>query len=131
MRLCLGESTSASGRTCECFGACFYHIVPTEYVVCRVLAAQFAGIGLAFKWPALNSGSVSFTLPKRAQYTIQYTLALLSALSLLATLYHTPSVVPKPHRPGPRIVRAGIWTVHFGIDNRGRDSQRLMRDLIR
>ncbi|TBU27075.1 Frag1/DRAM/Sfk1 family-domain-containing protein [Dichomitus squalens] len=96
-----------------------------------VLAAQFAGIGLAFRWPALGNGSVALTLSKRAQYTVQYALALLSALSLLATLYHIPTVVPTPHRPGPRIVRAGIWTVHFGIDNRGRDSQRLMRDLIK
>ncbi|PIL29869.1 hypothetical protein GSI_08076 [Ganoderma sinense ZZ0214-1] len=96
-----------------------------------VLTAQFACIALAFRWPTFNTRSLSLTLPKRAQYTVQYALAVFSALSLLATLYHTPIVVPKPHRPGPRIVRAGIWTVHFGIDNRGRDSQRLMRDLIK
>ncbi|KAI1797457.1 Frag1/DRAM/Sfk1 family-domain-containing protein [Ganoderma leucocontextum] len=96
-----------------------------------VLSAQFACIALAFRWPKLNTRPLSLTVSKRAQYTIQYALAVFSALSLLATLYHTPSVVPKPHHPGPRIVRAGIWTVHFGIDNRGRDSQRLMRDLIK
>ncbi|THH00526.1 hypothetical protein EW145_g7066 [Phellinidium pouzarii] len=33
--------------------------------------------------------------------------------------------------PGPRIIRAGIWTVHFGIDNEGRDSQRAMSTLIK
>lgn len=26
---------------------------------------------------------------------------------------------------------AGIWTVHFGIDNVGHDSQRRIRDVIR
>jgi len=28
------------------------------------------------------------------------------------------------------MLTAGIWTVHFGIDNEGRDSQRRMRDLV-
>jgi hypothetical protein len=28
-------------------------------------------------------------------------------------------------------VTAGVWTLHFGIDNEGRDSQRRVRDLIR
>ncbi len=109
-------------------------IASVDLFVCldySVLTAQFACIALAFRWPTFNTRSLSLTLPKRAQYTVQYALAVFSALSLLATLYHTPNVVPRPHRPGPRIVRAGIWTVHFGIDNRGRDSQRLMRDLIK
>ena len=97
----------------------------------RILAAQFACIALAFKWPRTSALPSSLALPKRAQYMVQYTIALVSAVSLLVALYRTPSVVPRPYRPGPRIVRAGIWTVHFGIDNEGRDSQRLMRDLVR
>ncbi|CDO76509.1 hypothetical protein BN946_scf184361.g8 [Trametes cinnabarina] len=72
------------------------------------------------------------TLPHGTHFKTQYTLALLATLSLLATLWHSswPRVVPRPHREAARIVRAGIWTVHFGIDNEGRDSQRRMRDLI-
>ena len=100
-------------------------------VRCRVLSTQFAFLALAFNWKPLRDRSLSLSLPRRTQYTIQYTLALLTVVSLLVTLYRTPSVVPKPHRPGSRIVRTGIWTVHFGIDNEGRDSQRAIRDLIR
>ncbi|KIY44119.1 hypothetical protein FISHEDRAFT_51837 [Fistulina hepatica ATCC 64428] len=42
---------------------------------------------------------------------------------LLVTLYRLPSAPPRPFKEGSRIVTAGIWTVHFGLDNRGRDSQ--------
>ena len=99
----------------------------------RVLIAQVACIALAFRWPRLNATTrpLNLTLPKRTHYAIQYTLAILTTVSLLVTLYRAPKAAPQPHRPASRIVRAGIWTVHFGIDNEGRDSQRLMRDLIR
>ena len=69
-------------------------------VRCRVLSTQFAFLALAFNWKPLRDRSLSLSLPRRTQYTIQYTLALLTVVSLLVTLYRTPSVVPKPHRPG-------------------------------
>lgn len=53
------------------------------------------------------------------------------ALAGVVSVYRTPSTAIQPYRPGPRIIRAGVWTVHFGLDNEGKDSQRLMRDLIR
>ena len=57
-------------------------------------------------------------------------LTLLSISSVLVTLYRWPSSPPHPHHSGPRILTAGIWTVHFGFDNEGRDSQRRIRDLV-
>lgn len=112
------------------------------FLTCRVLISQIALIALAFDWrlprrsasaSASTAATPSITLPRAAHYKAQYTLALLTALSLLATLWRGswPAVAPVPHREAARIVRAGIWTVHFGIDNEGRDSQRRMRDLIR
>jgi hypothetical protein len=50
--------------------------------------------------------------------------------SLLTTLYRLPRAPPTPFKPGPRIVTSGIWTVHFGIDNEGHDSQQGMMKLI-
>ena len=38
---------------------------------------------------------------------------------------------PSPAHSRARILNAGIWAVHFGIDNAGRDSQHSMRDLFR
>jgi len=48
----------------------------------------------------------------------------------VTSLCRVPVQVPRPHKPARRLVTAGIWTVHFGIDNEGHDSQRRMRDLI-
>ncbi|KAI0749855.1 Frag1/DRAM/Sfk1 family-domain-containing protein [Daedaleopsis nitida] len=99
-----------------------------------VLGTQFACIALAFRWPRAGASSTvpPATLPQRARHMVQYTLALVVVLSLLVSQYRaTRAEVPRPHRPTARIVRTGIWTVHFGIDNEGRDSQRRMRDLVR
>jgi len=58
-------------------------------------------------------------------------LAFMSITSVLVTLYRLPSEPPRPFNPGPRILRAGVWTLHFGFDNEGRESQRRVRDVIR
>ena len=98
-----------------------------------VLAVQMAGLALAFRWPAFShSGPLRVqTLSRQAKTAAGSALAVLTVASLLVSLYRWPSVVIKPHRPGSRLARMGIWTVHFGIDNEGRDSQRRMRDLIK
>ena len=99
----------------------------------RVLTAQLAGIMLAFRSPFKVSTKYNFPwgIPSSTRTRITGTLCLLSLLSVLATLFHCPAVGPRPFKPGTRTFNAGIWTVHFGIDNGGHDSQRRIRDLIR
>lgn len=96
----------------------------------RVLLAQMACLASAFHWPHIQPSAPTFTLSKKARAYVVNSVFVLSSLSFLATMYRWPTEPPRPHRPGPRIIRAGIWTVHFGIDDEGRDSQRRMRDLI-
>ncbi|CAE6519168.1 unnamed protein product [Rhizoctonia solani] len=62
---------------------------------------------------------------------IRATLGLIMVLAMSVALYRTPQNPPVPHHSGDRLITAGIWTMHFGQDNEGRDSQRRMRDLIR
>ncbi|KAF9007648.1 Frag1/DRAM/Sfk1 family-domain-containing protein [Cyathus striatus] len=50
---------------------------------------------------------------------------------LLVSVYRLPSTAPKPYKPGPRVINAGIWTIHFGFDNIGHDSQRGVRNLVK
>jgi hypothetical protein len=69
-------------------------------------------------------------IPVYAKHYASALLAVCCVLSAVATLYRLPTVPPRPYRSASRIIRAGIWTVHFGIDNAGRDSQRGMRSLI-
>ncbi|KAJ8072662.1 Protein cwh43 [Marasmius tenuissimus] len=96
-----------------------------------VTLVQLACAAFAFRWPTRRAHApISPLSPSVASFS-RATVALISILGILATLYHFPSRPPTPHRAGPRMLRAGIWTVHFGIDNEGRDSQRRMRDLIK
>ncbi|CUA75942.1 Protein cwh43 [Schizosaccharomyces pombe 972h-] [Rhizoctonia solani] len=62
---------------------------------------------------------------------IRATLGLVMVLTMSVALYRTPRGPPVPHHSGDRLITAGIWTMHFGQDNEGRDSQRRMRNLIR
>lgn len=93
-----------------------------------VVFAQIACLALAFRWSTQNhpAKSTSLTLPNSTSASLSKTvLALISVLSVLGTLYRIPlGTPPTPYKPGPRIVNMGIWTVHFGIDNEGRESQR-------
>ncbi|KAI5121231.1 hypothetical protein M0805_007238 [Coniferiporia weirii] len=97
-----------------------------------VLFAQIMLLAPAFSWPGLRKNTLYLKLDFPPSLKSQFcsTLAIIAALSGLVSLYRVPSNAPQPFRPGPRILRAGIWTVHFGMDNEGRDSQRAMKTLI-
>ena len=96
-----------------------------------------ACLALAFDWsrvrrftPLLPGGGSTSISQSTASFS-KALLAVLSVLSVLGTLYRLPSSAPVPYKPGPRVFNAGIWTLHFGIDNTGRDSQRGVAQLIR
>lgn len=98
-----------------------------------VLAVQMLFISFAFTWPGLSLPISPSTLnvPSSVKSRSKAAIGILTLASLLVSMYRWPTQAPQPYRQGPRIFRAGIWTVHFGIDDEGRDSQRRMRDLIR
>jgi hypothetical protein len=98
------------------------------------MVLQMACLSLAFKWPGLKIPSLperkDIIPPALLSYS-RITLACLTISSLLVTVYRTPTGFPQPFKSGPRILNAGIWTLHFGLDNGGRDSQRLVRNVVR
>ncbi|KAH0833136.1 Frag1/DRAM/Sfk1 family-domain-containing protein [Lanmaoa asiatica] len=98
-----------------------------------VLTAQLAAISLAFRSPfGASTRLTSFLrIPNSTRTQISAILCLLSLVSVLVTLLHWPAVGPRPFKPGTGVFNAGIWTIHFGIDNVGHDSQRRIRDVIR
>ena len=97
----------------------------------KVLVTQFLFLAPIVNWRGVNLPTPGFKLSAPSRSRAKSLLAIFTVLSLLVTVYRWPTKVPQPYRPGPRILRAGIWTVHFGIDDEGRDSQRRMRDLVR
>ncbi|KAG5716861.1 Protein cwh43 [Termitomyces sp. T112] len=98
-----------------------------------VLIAQMACLALAFRWSQVNSQPLLVEMiPSKMTLSFSRALvAVISILSVLGTLYRWPSSPSRPWKSGPRIFNAGIWTVHFGIDNEGRDSQQGITNLIR
>lgn len=55
----------------------------------------------------------------------------LSIFSIIFSYYQVPTEKPVPYYPKHRIFSGGIWTVHFGVDKEGRDSQRRMQELVK
>ncbi|KAI4527715.1 hypothetical protein K525DRAFT_231653 [Schizophyllum commune Loenen D] len=96
-----------------------------------VMIAQTALLAstLAFSYYKDRAQLPTLSLPRPARLRAYFTLALLCILGLATSLYRQPTAAPRPYNAGPRIVTAGIWTVHFGFDNAGRDSQRLIAQL--
>ena len=72
-------------------------------------------------------------IPHLARRYIRTALALIAVVALIGPLRKSAQMAPTPApaHARARILNAGIWAVHFGIDNAGRDSQRSMRDLFR
>jgi hypothetical protein len=77
--------------------------------------------------PTVSQSSVTLTYKPHTRVL----LTTITLASLLATLYRLPRAPPTPFKPGPKILNSGIWTIHFGIDNDGHDSQQGMMNLIR
>ncbi|KAK4101244.1 hypothetical protein N658DRAFT_507196 [Parathielavia hyrcaniae] len=59
------------------------------------------------------------------------TLGVLNILFLCANFLRFPTNDYKPHHAEDRLLTAGIWTIHFSIDNRLWSSEYRMRDLIK
>ncbi|CAE6515195.1 unnamed protein product [Rhizoctonia solani] len=78
-----------------------------------------------------STDTLSISTFAKLKSRIRATLGLVMVLAMSVALYRTPRSPPVPHHSGDRLITAGIWTMHFGQDNEGRDSQRRMRDLIR
>lgn len=64
------------------------------------------------------------------RWTVYASLAL-SVIAQVTSYRKIPTAEPELYFPEHRLFTAGIWTVHFGIDAPGRDSQWRMLDLIR
>ncbi|KAH9481549.1 Protein cwh43 [Psilocybe cubensis] len=104
-----------------------------------VTTIQIACFLPAFRWSTSKSSGHAISTSSQTRYAtkdkykphILITLFILSSLSLLTTLHRVPRTIPVPYKSGTRIFNTGIWTVHFGIDNEGHDSQRGILNLIK
>lgn len=77
--------------------------------------------------------SINNTDLKIRKYTTKFAnfVTLFMLLSGIIAFNRFQVAVPKPYHPDSKLVTAGIWTIHFGLDNDMWASEYRMRDLIR
>ncbi|WRT70118.1 uncharacterized protein IL334_007112 [Kwoniella shivajii] len=78
--------------------------------------------------------SIPLRSQRRIQSTKRYTIISSMILSIISVGYSyskIPIDKPIPYYPDHKIFSGGIWTVHFGLDKEGRDSQWRMMQLIK
>lgn len=104
----------------------------TDYVLIAMQACLLLGI--------FNSNSSAWTVisevKARSSFNAARVYAKLSLVGLvLASIgicyNRLPKSTPQPHHPEHKLITAGIWTIHFAIDNDMYNSELRMRDAIR
>lgn len=144
MRDRLGSIQTSEDTSClRLYLGCFAGIADLlGRSISSVLAAQMLLLAPAFRWRSVfqtvsttdsRLPGLALSLPRTLRTHTLSLLAVIPLIALLSPLARPPSPPPAPsaaHARG-RLLNAGIWTVHFGIDDAGRDSQRRMRDLVK
>ena len=78
----------------------------------------------------LNSKHTS-PIQRRVKSYFMHVLVALELVAIAIAYIRSPPASHVPYNKEHKVVSAGIWTVHFGIDNDMWSSERRMRDLIK
>ncbi|KAJ5103712.1 hypothetical protein N7532_004241 [Penicillium argentinense] len=103
----------------------------TDWLMITTMLAIGAGV---FSAATTNSGRsrskpVSPNSKRQRSYYI-YVLAALQLFSVSVAYLRFPTNDYVPHHKEDKVVTAGIWTVHFGLDNNMWAAERRMRDVL-
>lgn len=91
------------------------------------------GVGV-YNVPAKGSPAKSRArLDKHSEATWRYVFILgaLQVLALSLAYLRFPTNDNKPYQEGEKVMTAGVWTIHFSLDNDMWSSEHRMRDIIR
>lgn len=106
----------------------------TDWVMTAMMLLIGTGVFSAIRL-ATSSGKTNgrrnIAPPRKSR---SYSLYILAALQLLAAsiaYMRFPTYDYKPYHEKDRLITAGIWTVHFSLDNDMWSSERRMRDVIK
>ncbi|KAG9385980.1 Calcofluor white hypersensitive protein [Pyrenophora tritici-repentis] len=107
----------------------------TDWVMTSMMLQIGAGIfSVSAQPPVLKSYKGKAVVTAAANRQRSYYLYILSALELVAiavAYLRFPSYDYKPYHPETKSITAGIWTIHFSLDNDMWSSEHRMRDLIK
>jgi len=93
---------------------------------CGIFAAQAPSSTIPSK---VKSSASSPAVRKQRSYYL-YILAGLELLAISVAYLRFPSYNYQPYHPEHKAITAGIWTIHFSLDNDMWSSERRMRDVI-
>lgn len=104
----------------------------TDWIMITTMLLIGAGV---FSALVTNSGTVTKSKPNpRGRKQSSYYLHILLALQLLTAsiaYLRFPTYDYTPYHPEEKLLTAGIWTIHFSLDNDAWSSERRMRDAIK
>ncbi|WVF72912.1 hypothetical protein IAT40_007730 [Kwoniella sp. CBS 6097] len=106
----------------------------TDLVLGFCMLATIAGWQASRSLNLPSGSSIPTRSRQRVASTKRYTTiasVVLGALSVGYSYGKMPTATPISYYPDHEIFTGGIWTVHFGVDKEGRDSQRRVMDLIK
>ena len=78
-----------------------------------------------------SGGRKIFTPARKIRSYYVYVLLALQLLSISVAYLRFPPYNYKPYHENEKLVTAGIWTIHFSLDNDMWSSERRMRDVIK
>lgn len=104
----------------------------TDYVLIAMQTCLLLGIFNANSsaWNAISEARSQSAFSAARLYT-KLSLVGLVASSVGICYRRLPKSDPQPHHPEHKLITAGIWTIHFAIDNDMYSSEIRMRDAIR
>lgn len=108
----------------------------TDLVMIMTMSLIGAGVYSTAILSTTSKGKPSSTihfspLQRRVKSYFLYILAALELAAVGIAYMRFPTMDYQPYNKDAKVVSAGIWTVHFGIDNHMWSSERRMRDLIK
>lgn len=106
----------------------------TDWVMMTNMGLLGAGVFSAIGSAPMSARPTSRTphpTARRQRSYYAYILASLQLLSISVAYLRFPTFDYTPYHPDSKIITAGIWTIHFYLDNPMWDSTRRMRDLIK
>lgn len=111
-----------------------YAFVPFGWVLRErlhvVLAIGSAGILLGTFFASRSNPTVAIATSRKFK-TVILLLTLTTAASIGGFTYKVrPAGVPEPYHPDSKLITAGIWTIHFGLDNDMWASEDRMSELL-
>lgn len=88
------------------------------------------GVLSANRFLAANSSKRALQLPTRVLSLLKAFIGLACAVAMIISFVRFPTFDYTPYHPDEKLFTAGIWTIHFGLDNDMWASETRMRQVI-